>query len=250
MEGWIKLHRKITKWEWYDDGNTFRLFMHLLLMANHKDGSWHGIPVNRGQFITGRKKLAKALKLGEQQIRTSLERLQLTSEVTIEATSKYSIITIVNYNAYNDKETCNNQQSTETATNNQPSSNQQVTTNNNDNNEKNEKEEKNFSEFFLACPARNGKRTERKQTKINYLREAIKDRPAILAAAKNYANCKQAKEGYAKDPKRFLANWRDWITPEKGTTITTTDLSKNDIRTAMADMIEKEKKGNETAISK
>ena len=27
MEGWIKLHRKITTWEWWDDHNTTRLFV-------------------------------------------------------------------------------------------------------------------------------------------------------------------------------------------------------------------------------
>ena len=33
MSGWIKIHRKITEWEWYDDVNTFRLFMHLILKS-------------------------------------------------------------------------------------------------------------------------------------------------------------------------------------------------------------------------
>lgn len=37
MKGWLKLHRQITEWEWYDDANTFRLLIHLLIMANSKD---------------------------------------------------------------------------------------------------------------------------------------------------------------------------------------------------------------------
>jgi hypothetical protein len=37
MSGWIKIHRSILEWEWYEDTNTFRLFMHLILKANHKD---------------------------------------------------------------------------------------------------------------------------------------------------------------------------------------------------------------------
>lgn len=54
MSGWIKLHRKITEWEWYSDANTFRVFMHLLLTANYEDKRWRNIDVKRGQIITGR----------------------------------------------------------------------------------------------------------------------------------------------------------------------------------------------------
>ena len=43
--GWIKLHRKFLKWEWYSDINTKSLFLHLLLTANHKDKQWQGITV-------------------------------------------------------------------------------------------------------------------------------------------------------------------------------------------------------------
>ena len=37
MSGWIKIHRQILEWEWYSDTNTFRVFLHLLLKANHKE---------------------------------------------------------------------------------------------------------------------------------------------------------------------------------------------------------------------
>ena len=30
-DGYIKLHRKIVDWEWYDDLPVFRLFIHLPL---------------------------------------------------------------------------------------------------------------------------------------------------------------------------------------------------------------------------
>jgi hypothetical protein len=33
--GYIKLYRSLLKWEWYDDSNVFRVFMHLLLTANY-----------------------------------------------------------------------------------------------------------------------------------------------------------------------------------------------------------------------
>ncbi len=214
MEGWIKIHRKITKWEWYDDANTFRLFLHLLLMAQHKDTKYRGIELKRSQLLTGRKKLATALKLGERAIRVSLNKLKTTNEITIKATNKYSIITIVNYNAYNDKETCNDQQSDQQKANKRPASDQQMTTCNNVKNVKNEKELKDmrdFDEFWKAIPARNGKKVEKGNTLKKYKTMAVKDRPEILAAARNYANSKQVKDGIGiKDPKRFLNNWKDW----------------------------------------
>ena len=40
MNGYIKLHRSIMDWRWYDDPNTFRMFVHLLLKANHAAKDW------------------------------------------------------------------------------------------------------------------------------------------------------------------------------------------------------------------
>lgn len=136
MTGHIKLDRKIMAWEWYADSNTFRVFIHLLLMATYKDGTWKGLAIKRGQVVTGRQKLAKALRLTEQQIRTSISTLKRTNEITIKTTNKFSIITICKYDTYQSFENQNNQQ------NNQQSSqqnNQQIPTFNKINNINNNK---------------------------------------------------------------------------------------------------------------
>ena len=49
--GFIMLPRSIINWQWYDEPNTMRIFLHLLLTANYTDRSWHGVPVLRGQRI-------------------------------------------------------------------------------------------------------------------------------------------------------------------------------------------------------
>ena len=130
--GWIKIHRKITKWEWYDDGNTFRLFIHLLLTANYESKKWHGIVVNRGELITSIRNLAKTLKLSEQKIKTSINKLKSTHEITSKSTNKYTIITICNYNSYqsleNQNNTQNNTQNNNQITNKQQTNNKQITT--------------------------------------------------------------------------------------------------------------------------
>ena len=101
-EGYIKLHRKMLAWEWYTDINTKAVFLHCLFKANWKDGRYRGEIIKRGSFVTGRKKLAKELGLSEQEIRTALEHLKATNEITIKSTNKYSIITVVNYGLYQD----------------------------------------------------------------------------------------------------------------------------------------------------
>ena len=114
-KSWVKIYRKFLEWEWYDDINTKILFLHLLLKANYKDKQWMGITIKRGQVLTGRLKLSEELGISEQMIRTSLSKLKSTNEITNEATSQYSIITIKKYEEY--------QESTNGATNEQPTSN-------------------------------------------------------------------------------------------------------------------------------
>lgn len=98
--GFVSLHRKITEWEWYDDANTFRVFIHCLLKANYKPKDWHGKIISRGCFITSQSKLMQELKLSKKQIRGALDKLKKTNELAYEGTSQYSIITIKNYNLY------------------------------------------------------------------------------------------------------------------------------------------------------
>ena len=59
MDGnYIKLSRGLLEWEWYTDINTTRLFIHMLLKANWKDGNFKGTTVSRGSFVSSIGKLA------------------------------------------------------------------------------------------------------------------------------------------------------------------------------------------------
>ena len=110
MEGWIKIHRKMVDWEWYLDINTKTLFFHLLLTANHKEKKWRGQTIERGQLITSISHLAKETGLTCQQIRTSLNKLKSTNEITTKATNKYTLINIEKYSDYQIFEDENNKQ--------------------------------------------------------------------------------------------------------------------------------------------
>lgn len=100
MDGWIKIHRKMLNWEWYDDINTKVLFLHLLLKANHKEKRWRGTIIERGQLITSLEHLAKETKLTVKQVRTSLNKLKMTCEVATKGTNKFTLITIEKYSDY------------------------------------------------------------------------------------------------------------------------------------------------------
>ena len=110
MEGWIKIHRKMTEWEWYNDNNVKILFLHLILTANHKEKQWQGYTILRGQKLTSLEHLSKEINLTVQQTRTALNKLKSTGEITIKTTNKNTLITIEKYNDYQDKNEENNKQ--------------------------------------------------------------------------------------------------------------------------------------------
>lgn len=126
--GWIKIHRRMIKWEWYSDGNTFRVFMHLLLTANYEDSRYKGYLIPRGSVVIGRHKLAKTLAITEQSVRTAINHLKSTNEITIKVTNRFSIATIVNYDFYQDIDDEVTNKSTSNLTPYQPTTNQQLTT--------------------------------------------------------------------------------------------------------------------------
>ena len=104
MKGWIKIYRKITEWQWYDDARMVKTFLHLLIKANIEDEEWMGITIKKGQFITSISKLSKELNLSIRQTRTCVFNLQKTNEITSKSTNKYTVITICNYDNYQQQE--------------------------------------------------------------------------------------------------------------------------------------------------
>jgi hypothetical protein len=213
---YIFLHRKILNWEWYSDANTFRLFMHLLLNVSYEQNRWQGINIQPGKLITGRKKLAEQLKLSEQEIRTSLSKLKSTSEITIKATNKFSVITICKWADYQDKtkvkKPANKPAEHQTG-------NQQSTTTKEYKEYKESKEEKNnisvnfsaqFDEFRKLYPG-----TKRgNQTEFDFFLDKHKDWKKILPLLKP-AILSQIKIRTEKEKRGdFVPSWKNlktWI---------------------------------------
>lgn len=129
MEGWIKLHRQILDWEWYQNLNVRVLFLHLLIKANHAEKKWCGKTIKAGQLITSIEHLSAETGLTQRQVRTAIEKLKNTGEIDKQTTSQNTLIIIKNWNAYqeNDKQMTNERQTND----------KQMTTNKNEKNVRN-----------------------------------------------------------------------------------------------------------------
>lgn len=137
MEWFIQIHRQMLEWERYDDINTKVLFIHLLIKANWKDKKWRWINIKRWEFLTSLNSLAFETWLSVQKIRSCLDKLEITHEITKESHTTYTIIKLNKYNDYQQ----NNTQDNKPITNEQQTNNKRVTTTNKDN--KDNKERKN-----------------------------------------------------------------------------------------------------------
>ncbi len=141
VTGWIKMFRSFVNWEWYGDSKCVHLFLHCLLKANHKDKKWAGGIVKRGQFITSYSNLSNETGISVQSIRTVLNKLENTGELTCKSTNHNTIITICNYGIYQQIEIQANKGSNNPLTIHQQTINNPLTTTNKYKNEEEVKEE-------------------------------------------------------------------------------------------------------------
>ncbi len=213
-------HRSIIDNPIYKKPLIAHLFDYCLLKANHKDNEiiWNNktIIVKRGSFITGRKAISIDTGLSEQNIRTGLKtlyNLKMLQKSTSKSTSKFTYLTICNYDNYQNFNLTSNHQTNQQVTSKQPASNQQVTTNKNDNKEKNDKNGKNinisFEKFWNLYNYKVG-------SKIKVLKkwESLTDldRGMIMEHLPHYVKSTPDKQ-YRKHPATYLNNqgWFDEI---------------------------------------
>lgn len=100
--GFIVIDRKIQDWEWHDDSFTAWMFINLLLLANWKDGRWHGKKIPRGSLVTSKSKLSDITGQNYRTVTRTLSGLESTGEISVEKADKFVIIRINNYSKYQD----------------------------------------------------------------------------------------------------------------------------------------------------
>ena len=98
--GWIKLHRSMLKWEWWKDERMVQMFVYLLLSCNSEPGVFHGVSVLPGEVIVGRKMLSERLGMPERVVRSTLDKLVSTGEITKWSNNHFTKITVRNWGKY------------------------------------------------------------------------------------------------------------------------------------------------------
>lgn len=123
-KGWIKLHRSLLDWEWYDDHNATRLLVHLLISVNYEEKKWKGIIIPKGSIICSWSNLADAVGFTEMQCRTAMKKLEKSGEVTRKVTNKYQLVSLSKWEKF--QLDCNDV--TDKASVKQQTDNRQITT--------------------------------------------------------------------------------------------------------------------------
>ena len=144
MEGWIKIHRKILDNPIIcKDSDYLSVWIYLLLNATHKEipALFKGkkIILQKGQLITGRKSMAKQLKISESKIYRIINEYKSEHQIEQQTSNQNSLITILNWDKYQQIE----QQDEQPVNNQRTTSEQPVNTNKNVKNDKNVKNVRN-----------------------------------------------------------------------------------------------------------
>ena len=100
-KGYMRISRdRISEWHWLHNQTKFYVFFRLLLKANYKDLPFEKTIVKRGQLVFSYDKLAAELGTSLQTLRTTLKDLQDTNDIIIQSTRKSSLLTICEYDSW------------------------------------------------------------------------------------------------------------------------------------------------------
>lgn len=164
-EGHIIVKRTIKEWGWYHDPKMFTLFAHMMIDANYTDTEWEGRTIKRGQLVTSIALLAADTGLSVQEVRTCLKKLGGSGEVRSTSIGRRSIITLCNYDSYQNNQQGINKEATsgQQGSNTESTSSQHAISKEGNNATKKEKKKSKYSaeveELYAMypskCPMRN-----------------------------------------------------------------------------------------------
>lgn len=112
--GWIKMHRKIRKWKFYNKLKYEKIWTMFLMEANYDDQAFEGITIKRGELVFSYNSYLEKLKTCEpsitkQNLRTLLKNLEKDKQIFIyrPKDKNFSVIKILNYDIYQRDDTQN-----------------------------------------------------------------------------------------------------------------------------------------------
>lgn len=226
MDGWLKLYRSILDSAVFRDAEILKVWIWLLcnVAFEQHDTICYGkvIHLKPGQIATGRKKIAQCTDLNENKVYRALTALKSLGNIEIKATNKYSIITVVNWDKYqeeNGKRTSNEQQTNSKQTSEEQQDDSKTTQHKNG---KNGKKEKNiyicsfFQSVWDEYPKKLGKNKITKAA-MKQLEEAGED--AVMGAVRHYVEKIKrdgTEEKYIMHGSTFFNGaWTDYLKPDE-----------------------------------
>ncbi|HHO1978687.1 TPA: DnaD domain protein [Staphylococcus aureus] len=224
MTGWISIDRSIQNHWLFKEKRTFSKFeawIYLLMEANHSKAKVpignQIVTVERGQRLTSILTLSDLFNWSRFKVKTFLDLLESDGMLEVKTTSKYTLITIVNYDFYQSEQGRNQHQNDIKPTSKQHQSNinptskqHQTNTNNNDNKDNNEKnvnnEKKKAAAFFFFQDNGFGFITPYNLDDLNYYLDSFEnDSDQIVTASLKIAKDRnKVTWGYAKS---ILNTW-------------------------------------------
>ena len=86
----IKIDKRILEWEWYKDKNT-KNFIFSLPIKSKLTRKFRGLTLERGQFASSIASLSHELSLTANEVRTAINHLKSTGEITSKPHSKFAV---------------------------------------------------------------------------------------------------------------------------------------------------------------
>lgn len=96
----LRLPIDIEKFGASKNANAVMLYVHFLSCACTEDKEVCGVYLKRGQLLTSRKKINETTGLSDKEIRVALAKLLVNKLVEVYQTSRFSVVTICNYDCY------------------------------------------------------------------------------------------------------------------------------------------------------
>ena len=212
--GWVKIHRALIDSEVFVKPEYLKVWIWCLLKANHKNKytDWKigknttTLKVNRGQFIFGRNTASDELLMNGSLVYRVIQWLSEKNMIRIQPNSHYSLITIINYDTYQ-----NDEEKTEQPSNRQRTAIEQAAnTNNNINNSNNVNNDNKlpFQKFWNQY----GKKVDTKKCQKKWDSFSLNVQKEILESLPDYIESTPNKK-FRKNPLTYLNGecWKDEI---------------------------------------
>ena len=209
QRGYIKVWRKTIDSGWLQNHKLCSFWLWCLLKASHKEYDLivgcQKVHLMPGDFVFGLNKASEELAMSIRSIRTILAFLKTSQNLTIKTTNKFSVISIVNWDIYQQTETTNDNQNDKP-----PTSYRQATDNKQTHKHKSTKEyTSDFLQFYNAYPKHIGREPAWKAwQKLNG------SRPNLSTLITKINEMKKS-EDWTKDNGKFIPHPATWLNQKR-----------------------------------